>query len=329
MQNIKTDDLLKLHYFMLLTRMFENRMGKLFQEGRIDENLHRSLGQEAIGVGVTYALKKEDVILPSLRTRAAYFVRGVDLKTMMAAVYGKKNAPNVGKESSHHMGVPELGIILTTGLIGSHLPLAAGSGLAAKLRKLDQVTVCFFGDGASSRGDFHEALNFSAVFDLPVVFVCENNQYAWSTPLSVQTKVEDIVQRAQGYGILGLKVDGQRVIDVYENATHAIERARNGLGPTLMECKTYRFAGHSELRDWDAGRPKEELASWRSKDPIQIFEAFLKEKHLISDQQKAEIENAIDRELDEAIVYAEELEDLNPTDLLVDVYANTFERINV
>jgi len=329
MQHLTNDDLLRLHYFMLLTRMFENKMGQLFQEGRIDENLHRSLGQEAVGVGVTYALKEKDVLLPSLRTRSAYFVKGVDLKSMMAAVYGKKTAPNAGKESSHHMGIPELGIVLTTGLIGSHLPLAAGSALAAKLQKSGQVSVCFFGDGASSRGDFHEALNFSSVFNLPVIFVCENNRYAWSTPLSVQTKVEDIVSRAQGYGMLGLKADGQNVLDVYEKTIEAIERARSGNGPTLLECKTYRFAGHSEMRDWDSGRPKDELELWRSRDPIALFEKILYERDILTAGQRVEIEGKIAAELDAAVKFAEQLDDLNETDLLQDIYSDAFERINV
>jgi TPP-dependent pyruvate/acetoin dehydrogenase alpha subunit len=323
MTSLSNDELLQLYYYMVLTRRFEETMSKLFHGQKIAENLHRSLGQEAVGVGATFKLRKDDILVPSLRTRGAFFVKGVDLNTMMAAVYGRKTAPNVGKESSHHMGVPELGIILTTGLVGSQIPLATGASLAIKLKGTDQVAVCFFGDGATSRGDFHEGLNLAAVQQLPVVFVCENNQYAWSTPLSRQMKVEDIVSKAPGYGIQGAKVDGQNVLEVCPHVQEAVGRARKGLGPTLVECKTYRFAGHSDLRpDWDAGRPKEELAHWRARDPIRIFEGHLKERGAVNDTLKEENEARIERELKEAIAYAERSPKTTAEDLLTDVYAS-------
>jgi TPP-dependent pyruvate/acetoin dehydrogenase alpha subunit len=319
MMTLAKEALLKLHYYLLLTRMFENKMSKLFHEGKFSENLHRSLGQEAVGVGATFALRKEDSLLPSLRTRGAFFVKGVDV----AAVYRKKNAPNAGKESSHHMGVPELGIVLTTGLIGSHIPLAAGAALAAKLQGTDQVTLCFFGDGASSRGDFHEGVNLAAVQDLPVVFVCENNLYAWSTPHRKEMKVEDIADKAAGYGIPGVKVDGQNVLEVYEHVHEAVTRARKGLGPTLVECKTYRYAGHSDLRpDWDAGRPKDELAYWRARDPITLFETYLREHDVLNDQIKQQTEEQIQQELADSVVYAEQCPNVTAEDLQRDVYAS-------
>jgi len=321
-KSLTKDELLKMYYYMVLTRKFEETMANLYHGGKINELLHRSLGQEAIGVGATFGLRKEDLISPSLRTRAAFFTKGVDLNTMMAAIYGKKTAPNGGKESSHHMGVPELGIILGTGLIGSHIPVAVGVALGTKLQGTDQATVCFFGDGASSRGDFHEGINFAAVLNLPVVFVCENNQYALSTPHSKQMKIEDIATKASGYGIPGVKVDGQNVLDVYENVQEAVNRARKGLGPTLVECKTYRWAGHSELDvDWNMGRPKEELAYWRNRDPIKIFEEYLREHKFLDDRIKKENEKRIEQELKDAVIYAEQNPNPAPEDLLTNVYA--------
>jgi len=322
MQDLTKDDLLKMYYYMVLTRKFEETMADLYHQGKINELPHRSLGQEAIGVGATFGLRKEDLILPSLRTRAAFFTKGVDLNTMMVAVYAKKTAPTKGKESSHHMGVPELGIILGTGVVGGHIPVAVGAALGTKLQGTDRVTVCFFGDGATSRGDFHEGINLAAVLDLPIVFVCENNQYALSTPLSKQMKIKDIVDKASGYGIPGVKVDGQNVLDVYKNVQEAVTRARKGLGPTLVECKTYRWAGHSELdADWDMGRPKEELAYWKSRDPIKIFEEYLKQRRFLDDKARRETEEKIERELENAIKYAEKSPDPTAEDLIKDVYA--------
>ena len=214
--NLSPQDKLDMYYYMLLTREFEARMGKLLVDGKIDEAIHRSIGQEAVCVGATWCLrKKEDVMVPSLRSRAAFFVKGLDVNTVMEAVFAKRTALTGGKESSHHMGSTEHGILVTTGCIGSQYPLAVGAGIAIKQRQTDEVVVCFFGDGATSRGDFHESLNMAAVLSLPIVFVCENNQIAWHTPISKQMKNLEIATRASGYGMPGDKTDGQDVIAVY------------------------------------------------------------------------------------------------------------------
>jgi len=322
MENLSKEKLLKMYYYMVLTRRFEETMADLYHKGKVDELLHRSLGQEAIGVGATFCLRKDDFILPSLRTRAAFFTKGVDLNTMMAGLYRKRNSPSKGRESTHHAGIPHLNIILGTGVVGGHIPVAVGAALGVKLQAKDQVVVCFFGDGATSRGDFHEGVNLAAVLDLPVVFVCENNQYAFSTPLSRQTKAKHIADKAPGYGIPGVIADGQSVLDVYQKTREAVNRAREGLGPTLLECKTYRFASHSEHdADWDMGRPKEELERWRRKDPIRIYEEYLRQQGFLDDDAKKEIEGRIKKELEEAINYAEQSPDPRPEDLLDDVYA--------
>lgn len=322
MKDLSKDELLKMYYYMVLTRKFEEIMANLYHIGKINEVLHRSLGQEAVGVGATFCLEEKDFVLPSLRTRAAFFVKGMDLNAAMADVYAKRISPSKGRETSHHSGIPELGIILGSGLVGSSIPVGVGVALGTKLQGTDQVTICFFGDGATSRGDFHEGVNLAATMDLPIIFVCENNQYAMSTPQFKEMKVKDIVTRASGYGIPGVKVDGQDVLDVYRNVQEAIFRARKGIGPTLVECKTYRFAGHSEHDvNWDMGRPEKEFDYWRKRDPIKIFEKYLKEHKFLDDKIKKEIERKIDQELKNAIEYAERSPDPVPDDLLEDVYA--------
>ncbi len=324
MGKLSNEDLIKMYYYMLLTREFEAEMGKLLVDGKIDEAIHRSIGQEAVCVGATYAIRqKEDVMVPSLRSRAAFFVKGLDINAVMEAVFCKRTCLTSGKESSHHLGSTEHGIILTTGFIGSQYPLAVGAALAKKKKKTDQVAMCFFGDGASSRGDFHESLNMAAVLDLPVVFVCENNQIAWHTPIAGQMKNQDISSKAAGYGMPGVRVDGQDVVAVYEKTLEAVERARKGEGPTLIECVTYRYAGHTEYEpNWRTGRPKEEYNQWKSRDPIDILEKSLFESQQMDEAKKAEIHERVRREIEDSIAYAESKPSLLAEDLYTDVYGD-------
>jgi pyruvate dehydrogenase E1 component alpha subunit len=329
MGNLTKEDRLNMYYYMVLTREFEAKMGELMHAGRIDEAIHRSVGQEAVCVGATYCLrKKEDVVVPSLRSRAAFFVKGLDPKTIMEAVFCNRDSLSGGKESSHHLGSVEYGIMLTTGLIGSQYPLAVGAGLALKQKKTDQAVICFFGDGASSRGDFHEALNMASVMKLPVVFVCENNQMAWSTPIANQMGNVEIVSRAVGYGLPGVRVDGQDVLAVYESVSQAVELARKGNGPSLVECVTYRFAGHTDYEpDWRAGRPKEEYDYWRSRDPIDILEKQMVEQNEMDDATKAEIHERVRREVDESVEHAENRPKITEEDLYTDVYCSELSSI--
>ena len=329
MGKLSTEDLIKMYYYMVLTREFEARMGKLLVDGKIDEAIHRSIGQEAVCVGATYCLRKnEDIMVPSLRSRAAFFVKGLDVNTVMEAVFCKPTCLSGGKESSHHLGSTEHGIMLTTGFIGSQFPLAVGAALAFKQKKTDEVAMCFFGDGASSRGDFHESLNMAAVLDLPVVFVCENNQIAWHTPIAGQMKNPEIASRGVGYGMPGVRVDGQDVVAVYEKTLEAVERARQGGGPTLIECVTYRYAGHTEYEpNWRAGRPKEEYEFWKTKDPIEILEKRLFENQQMDEAKKSLIQEQIQREIDESIVYAESKPNLVAEDLYTNVYGEEIEKL--
>jgi acetoin:2,6-dichlorophenolindophenol oxidoreductase subunit alpha len=330
MGKLTPEDLEKMYYYMLLTREFEERMGKLMHDGKFDEAIHRSLGQEAVCVGATYCLRqKEDVMVPSLRSRAAFFVKGLDANTVMEAVYCKRTSLTGGKESSHHLGSTEYGVLLTTGFIGSQFSLAVGAALALKQKKTDQVAMVFFGDGASSRGDFHESLNMAAVLNLPVVFVCENNQIAWSTPIANQMGNVEIVSRASGYGIPGARVDGQDVLAVHETVNEAVERARKGDGPSLVECVTYRYAGHQVYeQNWRGGRDEEEYNYWRSRDPIDILEKQMFDKKQMDEASKAEIHERVQREIDESVAYAESQPDLVEEDLYTDVYGSEITSVS-
>ena len=329
MGKLSTEDLINMYYYMLLTREFEAKMSTLKRDGKIDEGIHRSIGEEAVGVGATYCLrKKEDVLVPSLRSRAAFFVKGLDVRSVMEAVYSRRNSLTGGKESSHHLGATEYGILLTTGFIGSQYPLAVGAGLALKLRKTDQVVMCFFGDGASSRGDFHESLNMAAVLSLPVIFVCENNGMAMGTPIANQMANQEIVSRAAGYGMRGARVDGQDVIAVYEAVNEAVELARKGKGPSLIECATYRFAGHTDFEpNWRGGRPEEEYNYWRSRDPIDILEKQLFDIKQMDEATKAGIKERVQREIDDAVAYAESQPELSEEDLYTCVYCDELSSI--
>ena len=264
-EQLKPQDLLEMYRLLRLTREFEDRLCALWGHGGVVELPHGSQGQEAIAIGACYGLRPQDQVLPSLRTRGAFIVKGVPTSLQMAGIFGKVTGPARGKSTTHHMADPERGVLLGTGLIGSDIPVAVGAALAFKLQKKDNVVVNFFGDGAAQRGDFHEGLNFAGVFKLPVIFVLENNGYAEYTPLEKHFAGDNFACRAEGYGFPGERIDGKDVLAVYEAVQHAIARARAGDGPTLLECMTYRYRSHCEarapeyLRDplrWPAGTNK-------------------------------------------------------------------------
>jgi len=329
MAELTKEDRTNLYYYMALTREFEATMGKLMHAGKIDEVIHKSYGQEAVCVGATYCLrKKEDVVVPSLRSRAAFFVKGLDVKSVMEAVFCNRDSLSGGKESSHHLGSTEYGVMLTTGCIGSQFPLAVGAALALKQRKTDQVAMCYFGDGASSRGDFHEGLNMAAAMSLPVIFICENNQMAMGTPIANQMGNPEIVSRAAGYGMPGVRADGQDVLAVHETVDNAVQLAREGGGPSLIECLTYRFTGHTDYEpDWRSGRPEEEYNHWRSRDPIEILEEQLFANGEMDEAAKTGIEERVQREVAEAVAHAESREKIREEDLYTNVYATDFSAI--
>lgn len=315
------EDLIKMYRFMVLTRTFEDWMCNSWGKSGVVELPHGSQGQEAIAVGACYGLRKGDQVMPSLRTRGAFFVRGITPRVQMAGIFGKATGTARGKATAHHMGDPEAGVLLGSGLVGASITLAVGAALGLKLMKTDNVVVDFFGDGAAQRGDFHEGLNFAAVFKLPIVFVLENNGFAEYTPLSKHFVGEDFASRGQGYGMPGIRVDGQDVFAVYEAAQAAIARARAGEGPTLLECVTYRFRNHCEVEPPEAYRDTLDLERWRARDPITLLQNTLRQRGVLSDELVREIGAETQAEVDDAIKFAEESPFPDPGEMADDVYA--------
>ncbi|MHB1005037.1 MAG: thiamine pyrophosphate-dependent dehydrogenase E1 component subunit alpha [Chloroflexota bacterium] len=315
-------DFLEMYRWMVFTRSFEQRLVDLHQSRGLPELPHSSIGQEAVGVGACYGLRRDDVVMPSLRTRAAFFVKGVNPRAMAAAIFAKGTGPSRGKMSGHHMGDFSLGVLVGSGILGSAQPLAVGAALACKKMRTDRVVVSFFGDGASNRGDVHEAMNFAAVTKAPIVWVLENNLYAMSLPSGRNTAITDLAIRAASYGFPGMVADGMDVVAVHEAVSEAVQRARAGLGPSLVECKTYRFRGHCELDAPDFLRPQAEIEQWLARCPIKRLERQLFDLGTMTPQIAAEIEADCKAKVDDAMQYAEDSPWPAVEDLLKDVYAS-------
>ena len=324
MQELKQTDYMEIYRWLYLTRHTEERMVEYHHHSPLTELPHVSIGQEAISVGACYNLRADDLILPSLRTRGAFLVKGVSSRQMMAGAFAKVTGSGRGKNTSHHLGDRKVGVIAGSGIVGGHIPLGVGTALAAKLKKKDYVSVVFFGDGASNRGDFHEALNLAAIWKLPVVFICENNLYAISTPASYHVAIKDIADRAAGYGMPGVVVDGNDVLAVYEAAQKAYDRARNGEGPTLLECKTYRWRGHSE-RDPRDGRPPEEVESWKQRCPLKKFKEYLLSEKIATEFDLEQIEATVRAEVEDAVKFAEDSPFPPAEEALLHTYASRRE----
>ena len=305
---------------MLMCRMFEDRIYYLFLAGRLPGTVHQSQGQEACAVGVCSTLDEGDVVTSTHRPHSHAVARGLPVKSLMAELFARKTGCCHGKGGSMHLGDLSLGMLPAIAIVGGGIPLATGLALAFRYQEKKNIVACFFGDGATNIGSFHEAVNMAAIWDLPVVFVCENNLYAASTSVDKVMKVKHISERAAAYGIPGETVDGNNVEAVYNAMVRAAGRARSGSGPTLLELETYRFAGHSRS---DPGhyRPKEEIAEWKARDPITVYENALVVKGLLTLQEGAEMKSAIECELDEAVGYAEESPNPSPEDCLNDVFA--------
>ncbi|HEX4998614.1 MAG TPA: thiamine pyrophosphate-dependent dehydrogenase E1 component subunit alpha [Terriglobia bacterium] len=311
---------LQLLYFMKLTRELEYRIErKLYRQGKVLGGVYVGRGQEAIAAGACIGLRKSDVICPSHRDMAAFLIRGMSLRVILAQYMGRKTGATRGRDANMHMGDLDLNIIPFISMLGDHVPVAAGAGLAFKARGEDNVAVCFFGDGATSRGDWHEGVNMASVLKLPVVYICNNNQYAYSTPLERQMAVENVADRAVAYGMPGEIVDGNDVLAVWDASERAIARARAGQGPTLIECKTFRLTGHS-AHDDAAYVPRELMAHWEERDPILRLERALVETGVITKSGIDKVQERVQNEIDEAIQLAENDPYPDPEDCLKDVY---------
>ncbi len=304
-KTIKRADLLQMYYYLRLTRTLEERVTALYRQGRIVGGVYTSHGMEAISVGYASALERDDVIAPYHRDMGAFLVRGITPGEVIAQYLGKRTGPTKGKDANVHMGDLKRGIFAFVSHLADNLPLATGAALAFKLRGEPHVVVTNTGDGGTSRGDFHEAMNFGAVRKLPVVFFCNNNQYAYSTPLSLQMGTANVVDRAKAYGMPGEIVDGNDVAAVYLAAQGAIHRARSGEGPTFIECKTMRMHGHSE-HDSAKYVPRELLEEWKPRDPILKAERLLMELGHGDQAAFSEIQERVSKEIEAAVEFAEQ-----------------------
>lgn len=294
----------RLYAYMVKCRMVEERIRLLYRQGRFAGNYFAAVGQEATEVGATLDLLSEDTIAPSHRNFVTHIMKGTPLRLMFAHIYGRKASPDQGRSAPAHCGYAPLNIITPASTIAAQLNIGTGVALAYKMQRKPNIVVALSGEGSTSLGFWHEAVNFAAVHKLPIIFVVENNGYAESVPVALQTSVEDISMKARGYAMPGLTVDGNDVVAVYLAMREAISRARSGDGPTLLECKTYRWYGHSEI-DPAKYRDPDELECWKSRDPIPAMERYLDSKRLWSDQWKQELAGEFNREIDDAIAFAE------------------------
>ncbi len=314
------ETILKFYKEMFRIRTFDNMAAKLFSQGFLAGNIHTCVGQEATAVGTCQALKPGDFITATHRGHGQCLAKGGDPKLMMAELFGKASGYCGGKGGSMHIADIGLGILGANGIVGAGIPLAAGSALASRIKGTDEVSVCFFGDGSSNQGTFHESLNMASAWKLPVVFVCENNLYAVSVSFQRVSNVEYIADRAVAYGIPGAIVDGNDVFAVYEAVEQAVERARAGEGPTLIECRTYRQRGHYE-GDPMVYRSKEEMAGWKMRCPITLLRSELLRIYPACDVKLLHIEAEVSKEIEEAVDFAKNAPYPEKGDVLTDVYA--------
>ena len=319
---LSRDQLLDAYARMRRIRVFEDKLYELVTSGKLAGFLHLYAGEEAVAVGVALHLSDRDFFTSTHRGHGHCIAKGVDTKAMMAELYGRSTGICKGKGGSMHIADLDVGMLGANGIVGAGIPLAVGAGLTAAVKKTDAVSVAFFGDGASNQGQFHEAANLAAIWKLPVIFVVENNGYGEATPYEFVTSVVDIADRASSYGIPGVIADGMDFFDVYEKAGEAIERARAGGGPTLLECKTYRYYGHY-VGDPNTYRKKEETEEWRqTRDPLERFEQRTVEEAGLTHEELRSIDGAIAQEIKDAVSYAEASPLPQPDDLLSDVYAD-------
>lgn len=318
--DLNDDQLLDMYYWMKLARAIDDRIMLLYNQGKILGAAFSERGHEAISVGSAYALDKDDIIAPMHRDLGAYLLRGMSPRRIMSQYLGKVTGTSRGRDGNMHgIGDLSLGIIGFVSMIPDSLPVTVGAGLSFWLREEPRVSMTFFGDGATSTGKWHEALNFAGVFGLPVVLICENNQYAYSTPLSRQFAISDIASRAAGYGFAGVVVDGNDVLAVYETAREAVERARRGDGPTLIECKTMRMRGHAAHDNADYV-PPELLQEWEQRDPIRRYEQALQEGNILTPEVQQQIDERVSADVEDAQSFAEQSPMPDHADLEKGVY---------
>jgi TPP-dependent pyruvate/acetoin dehydrogenase alpha subunit len=316
---ISKERILSMYEQMFLLRNYEDKIYYMFLEGIMPGTIHQSQGQEACAVGMLFDLRKEDYMTSTHRPAGHCLAKGVSLNSMMAEMFAKSTGCCKGKGGAMHTGDISVGALPAIAITAGGMPVAVGVGLSCKMRKTDNVVVCFFGDGASNEGAFHEAMNAASIWNLPVVFVCENNLYGASTHIRQVINVENIADRAVAYGMPGEVVEGNDVLKVNEAATRAIARARAGKGPTLLELKTYRRCGHSR-NDACGYRDKQEEKEWFDKDPLKITKDYILLNRLANAEELDRIEKKVLQQIEDAVEYAKASPDPKPEDALLHVY---------
>jgi pyruvate dehydrogenase E1 component alpha subunit len=314
------EDLLQIYRNLLTTRGVEERGHILYRQGKIPGSFYTGRGNEAASVGVATAMGPDDVGTPLHRDMGVHITRGVEPWRIFANYMGRVDGPAQGRDGNVHMADARLGLIAMVSHLPAMLPVAVGCALAFRIREEKRVALAWFGEGSAQRGDTHEAMNFAGVRKLPVVFICDNNQWAYSTPTHLEYAVPHLADRAEGYGFEGVVVDGTDVLVVYHEAKRAIEKAREGGGPTLIECQTLRMEGHA-VHDDAFYVPKELFERWAERDPIERYRSWLRERADLTDEEEDEIVVHVKKHLNEALERAEESPQPDPATLLEGVYA--------
>jgi TPP-dependent pyruvate/acetoin dehydrogenase alpha subunit len=310
----------KMLEFMYSIRAFEEKAEELYMLGKIHGTMHLSIGMEASAVGSILALRPDDLILSTHRGHGHCIAKGADLGKMMAEFMGKECGYCLGRGGSMHIADLEGGNLGANGVVAGGIPLAVGVGLGLKMQKRDQIVMCFFGDGAVNSGPFNEALNMAVIYNLPIVFVCENNQYAMSFPTSKAFAISELSDRAKGYGLPSITIDGNEIITVYKTVKEAVDRARNGEGPYFVENYTYRLRGHSKS-DANRYRTKDEIESWRKKCPINRFSSLLIEQGYLDEAGAEAVQKDAYERIDQAVAYAESCDEPSLDSIEEGVYA--------
>ena len=323
---ISKEQMKDMYVKMRRIRDFESTAARLFAEGKIPGFVHLYLGEEAIAPAVCECLRDDDFITSTHRGHGHIIAKGGDLNLMMAELFGRETGYCKGKGGSMHIADRDKGILGANGIVGEGHCISCGAGLSAKIRGTDQVCVCFFGDGSTNQGTFHESLNMASIWKLPIIFVCENNHYGISMSQDRHQAIKDVADRGAAYNIPGIAVDGNDPLAVYEAAAEAVARARAGKGPTLLECKTYRQRGHFE-GDPATYKPKEEQASWMEKDPLPRFAAFLVDNGVCSADEVAAIDAQVAKEVEDAIAFADAQPIPSLESAVVDVYSDIVEEV--
>jgi TPP-dependent pyruvate/acetoin dehydrogenase alpha subunit len=313
-------DLLQIYYLMRLTRAMEDRTRTLFLQGRVVGGVYTAQGHEATTVGAAWTLGEGDFIVPQHRDLGMHLTLGASPRAIMTQWLARGNSPALGRDGQIHIGDMHHGIVPMISMLGESLPVACGVALTMKMRKRSNIVLASMGDGATSTGPFHEALNFASVQKLPIVFIIENNGYAYSTPTYQEFAIANLSDRATAYGIFGESIDGNDVLKVVETVGRATEYVRSGKGPALIECKTFRVRGHSEADKADYV-PKELREEWLAKDPIPRFEEYLTGEKVLTPAQKAEIEGQIKAVIDDAVSFAEQSPPPDPATVAHYVFA--------